>query len=308
MLGEEYKYPEWSIKVGWALTCSSVFCIPLYVIYKFCFASEGDCRRRYRNSFKPETNYGSVVPGQQGTTVWHHNNKQHHKDDKNKKKSSSNILVCNDLKIEKVYSPTKTTTVTTTTTLLTNNSLYLNNTSYYQKYNTNDFYINELEQQQLKLKDKENLKFNMAQINDISFNFGLKQTTQQSIYNHNVKNLYENVSNCRRNCKIGKNTSCNNDKCNCNLDDYDDYDDDFGYIDNESCNIDNRNCNIDNRNCNVYNECCNIDKNGCNVYDMKTNCKLNVEPQEQSAEDNNYTMILSSCKPLKFSFASEWLV
>ncbi|GLV41866.1 Serotonin transporter [Carabus blaptoides fortunei] len=35
MLGGEYKYPEWSIKVGWVLTCSSIICIPLYMVYKF---------------------------------------------------------------------------------------------------------------------------------------------------------------------------------------------------------------------------------------------------------------------------------
>lgn len=35
-------------------------------------------------------------------------------------------------------------------------------------------------------------------------------------------------------------------------------------------------------------------------------CKLNTT--HEIAEDNNYAMILSSCKPLKFSFASEWLV
>ena len=69
MLGEEYKYPEWSIKVGWAVTCSSVLCIPMYIIYKFCFSSKGNCRERYNETFKPETNCNSVIPGQQGTNV-----------------------------------------------------------------------------------------------------------------------------------------------------------------------------------------------------------------------------------------------
>lgn len=35
MLGNEYKYPEWSFKVGWALTASSILCIPVYIVYKF---------------------------------------------------------------------------------------------------------------------------------------------------------------------------------------------------------------------------------------------------------------------------------
>lgn len=34
MLGEEYEYPEWSIFLGWALTLSSILCIPLYIVYK----------------------------------------------------------------------------------------------------------------------------------------------------------------------------------------------------------------------------------------------------------------------------------
>nr|XP_014102037.1 sodium-dependent serotonin transporter [Bactrocera oleae]XP_036230703.1 sodium-dependent serotonin transporter [Bactrocera oleae] len=69
MLGEEYQYPEWSIKVGWAVTCSSVLCIPMYIVYKFVFASKGDCRERYRDAFKVPPHCGSVLPGQQGTTV-----------------------------------------------------------------------------------------------------------------------------------------------------------------------------------------------------------------------------------------------
>ncbi|XP_037929403.1 sodium-dependent serotonin transporter-like, partial [Teleopsis dalmanni] len=69
MLGEEYKYPEWSIKVGWAVTASSVLCIPMYIIYKFVFASKGGLRRRLHETFKPEDiNCGSVLPGY-GTSV-----------------------------------------------------------------------------------------------------------------------------------------------------------------------------------------------------------------------------------------------
>lgn len=34
MLGGEYEYPEWSTTLGWALTLSSILCIPIYIIYK----------------------------------------------------------------------------------------------------------------------------------------------------------------------------------------------------------------------------------------------------------------------------------
>uniref|UniRef100_A0A182YTH0 Uncharacterized protein n=1 Tax=Anopheles stephensi TaxID=30069 RepID=A0A182YTH0_ANOST len=43
MLGEEYEYPEWSVAAGWALTLSSVLCIPTYMIYKF-LRSPGNCK------------------------------------------------------------------------------------------------------------------------------------------------------------------------------------------------------------------------------------------------------------------------
>ncbi|KAL9916991.1 sodium-dependent serotonin transporter [Glossina fuscipes] len=61
MLGEEYKYPDWSVKVGWAITCSSVLYIPAYIIYKFVFASKGDCRSRLKQSFQANRN-GSSAP------------------------------------------------------------------------------------------------------------------------------------------------------------------------------------------------------------------------------------------------------
>lgn len=69
MLGEEFYYPPWSIQVGWAVTCSSVLCIPMYMIYKFFFASKGKCQERLQQSFKPDASCGSAVPGQQGTSV-----------------------------------------------------------------------------------------------------------------------------------------------------------------------------------------------------------------------------------------------
>jgi len=69
MLGEEYKYPEWSYMVGWAVTSSSVLCIPMYIIYKFCCATKGDCRERLRQSFKPEMDTSSIIPRHEATSV-----------------------------------------------------------------------------------------------------------------------------------------------------------------------------------------------------------------------------------------------
>ncbi len=34
MLTDRSLYPQWSISVGWALTASSLLCIPVYVVYK----------------------------------------------------------------------------------------------------------------------------------------------------------------------------------------------------------------------------------------------------------------------------------
>lgn len=35
MVLEGYTYPGWSIAVGWCITCSSLICIPIYIVYKF---------------------------------------------------------------------------------------------------------------------------------------------------------------------------------------------------------------------------------------------------------------------------------
>ncbi|KAJ8312336.1 LOW QUALITY PROTEIN: hypothetical protein KUTeg_009709 [Tegillarca granosa] len=32
---EGYTYPGWSLAVGWCITCSSLICIPIYIVYKF---------------------------------------------------------------------------------------------------------------------------------------------------------------------------------------------------------------------------------------------------------------------------------
>lgn len=68
MLGEEYKYPEWSIRVGWALTCSSILCIPIYIVYRLFCRSEGKCSSRLKQSFKADMN-DSTIPDARGTTV-----------------------------------------------------------------------------------------------------------------------------------------------------------------------------------------------------------------------------------------------
>ncbi|XP_055694630.1 sodium-dependent serotonin transporter [Lutzomyia longipalpis] len=68
MLGTEYTYPDWSIAVGWALTASSVLCIPIYMIYKF-LRTPGGLYRRLRTTFKPEPVIQSAVPGHVGTSV-----------------------------------------------------------------------------------------------------------------------------------------------------------------------------------------------------------------------------------------------
>ncbi|GAB0098904.1 Transporter [Sergentomyia squamirostris] len=68
MLGTEYTYPDWTIAVGWALTASSVLCIPIYMIYKI-IRTPGGLYRRLRTAFKPEPVIQSAVPGQVGTSV-----------------------------------------------------------------------------------------------------------------------------------------------------------------------------------------------------------------------------------------------
>ncbi|XP_019874139.2 sodium-dependent serotonin transporter [Aethina tumida] len=53
MLGTEYKYPDWSMHVGYALTASSIICIPLYIIYKFA-VTPGSLLLRWKMIWKAE--------------------------------------------------------------------------------------------------------------------------------------------------------------------------------------------------------------------------------------------------------------
>lgn len=95
MLGDQYKYPEWSRYLSWALTLSSILCIPIYIIYKvlitpggfkhvsfnifFCqfkgLSQPNFVTQRMRVCFQPERQIPSAVPGQitgsAGTSVWH---------------------------------------------------------------------------------------------------------------------------------------------------------------------------------------------------------------------------------------------
>ena len=37
----DYIYPYWSLTVGWLIVCSSLVCIPLYILVCFCTATGG---------------------------------------------------------------------------------------------------------------------------------------------------------------------------------------------------------------------------------------------------------------------------
>ncbi|CAG9824887.1 unnamed protein product [Phaedon cochleariae] len=53
MLGTEYAYPEWSLKVGYALTASSILCIPVYIVYKFAI-TPGSLVQRWKMIWQAE--------------------------------------------------------------------------------------------------------------------------------------------------------------------------------------------------------------------------------------------------------------
>ncbi|XP_053214889.1 sodium-dependent serotonin transporter-like [Panonychus citri] len=58
-----YKYPAWSIRLGWLITGSSVSCVPIYGIYHL-YKLEGTLMQRLTKSIKPETTCNQSV----GTT------------------------------------------------------------------------------------------------------------------------------------------------------------------------------------------------------------------------------------------------
>ncbi|GBP36698.1 Sodium-dependent serotonin transporter [Eumeta japonica] len=53
MLVGEYQYPDWSIRVGWLLTATTVSCIPVYALYKLCI-TPGTCLNRMKTITRPE--------------------------------------------------------------------------------------------------------------------------------------------------------------------------------------------------------------------------------------------------------------
>lgn len=349
MLGEEYKYPEWSIKVGWAVTCSSVMCIPMYMIYKFFFASRGNCRERYEETFKPETNCNSAIPGQQGTNVWHGvdkvniNNYHNNKNNKNKKECSHNKF--NNVDDNKTASPTTTTTAKLSpTTVKRYKNIYSNNLiinkndnkiipkyAYNNNNNNNNTRTSTLTTNNL---NTNNIEFKEPEY-DISFKFKTQSQTQipktnlADDYNDNLR--YNQNSRCSMTSFHSIDSNSLNSCCSSN-----------SYPSSHSNLI----------NCNMFSS--HLTANLCKLplqchYDgymdqrqryyhqhhrQQYHCYDHQQPQTYyshkhhngiagfastaanattapNAEDNNkkYTMILSrSCKPLKFSFASEWLV
>ncbi|XP_069694925.1 sodium-dependent serotonin transporter [Periplaneta americana] len=53
MLEGAYKYPPWSIVVGWILTASSLLCIPIYIVFKL-IVTPGNIIQRVTKIIKPE--------------------------------------------------------------------------------------------------------------------------------------------------------------------------------------------------------------------------------------------------------------
>ncbi|GLH12002.1 AGAP012565-PA, partial [Gryllus bimaculatus] len=53
MLTDRSLYPQWSISVGWALTASSLLCIPVYAVYKIAI-TPGPFLKRLSKVMKPE--------------------------------------------------------------------------------------------------------------------------------------------------------------------------------------------------------------------------------------------------------------
>lgn len=285
MLGEEYKYPEWSIKVGWAVTCSSVLCIPMYIIYKFCFASKGNCRERYNETFKVETNCNSVIPGQQGTNVWH--GVEHNRRNENDQKKCSPHF--NNIQKD---SPT---------TAKLSNSQCLNKSGQSKNILNNcNTHTNTPKTTTTTITAKDNPKQNQNQINyndegiiqepayDISFKFKTKPDKDQ-----------QDLNSLRSN-PLRRSSSKTFDSI-----------DDHAIVNSCSC------ISCQSSHCNLV--ICNVCSRHFVENDYLNHFYYRYETADSAvnaaaafnAEDNNkiYTMILSrSCKPLKFSFASEWLV
>lgn len=55
-----YEYPNWAVTLGWCIAATSMFLIPLYMIYKFC-VTPGSLRERIK-IFHPSKDYGPALP------------------------------------------------------------------------------------------------------------------------------------------------------------------------------------------------------------------------------------------------------
>ncbi|XKL68555.1 hypothetical protein PGB90_004046 [Kerria lacca] len=60
MIAGDYTYPTWSINMGWALTASSILCIPAYIVYLFCITS-GSFLQRINKIMKPTEHFNMTA-------------------------------------------------------------------------------------------------------------------------------------------------------------------------------------------------------------------------------------------------------
>lgn len=251
----------------------------MYIIYKFCFASSGNCRERYNESFKPPTNCNSVIPGQQGTNVWHGVEINQRI---NKKCSKFN-------EVQKTSSPTKTKPSSKNISSCLNKSDKSKNNlnaNINYAYNTHT---------STRTTTKNNLNKEEPEY-DISFKFNTKTTEKSKDTDFN--NLRSNPLNRGGSIKsFDSSGSASVNIC-------------------QSSHSNLINCiicrthfaeNLCKLPLQQHNDCINHHYN----YHERSVAGATAAAVAANAEDNNknYTMILSrSCKPLKFSFASEWLV
>lgn len=61
MIAGDYTYPTWSINMGWALTASSILCIPAYIVYLFCITSGSFLQVRNINFYHVPINFILVI-------------------------------------------------------------------------------------------------------------------------------------------------------------------------------------------------------------------------------------------------------
>ncbi|XP_069136262.1 sodium-dependent serotonin transporter-like [Argopecten irradians] len=54
-----YTYPDWSVAIGWCITCSSLICIPLYIVFNI-FTTRGTLKQKLVRLLKPASVPGHV--------------------------------------------------------------------------------------------------------------------------------------------------------------------------------------------------------------------------------------------------------